>query len=141
MELDSARIGEAERRMDQIEDALRCGDCIALPGEPHAEACDIARCLWTGGQRFSCSLSGEDHDCGKDIWTGQWPGEADAIRLGWHCRRKDIGYESCAPDDPGALPDINRLFTDARWNRAEHRWELPDTPSDQSQPLSGQSAG
>lgn len=102
-----------------------CHDCGAKPGEPHQDGCDTARCLVTGMQRLSCE---EDHDdCGDDIWTGRWPGEADAERLGWYARFVPYGNPSwvrCGPDGEGATPDLNRLNPmSARWDRKNLRWE------------------
>jgi hypothetical protein len=53
-----------------------CPDRAVVVGEPHVDdeydgGCDVARCLETGRQRLMCDL---DHDCGRDIWTGWWPG-------------------------------------------------------------------
>lgn len=120
-------------------DLPSCHDCGAAPGTEHADGCDTARCLATGRQRLSCdgwhvteTLSGhgvplgiqEAHDCGRDIWTGKWPGEDDAIRLGFWTRWTDNGWERCGPGDPDAQPDLNRLNEfNARWDPAGHRWE------------------
>jgi hypothetical protein len=49
-----------------------CPDCDVAPGQPHDPNCDVARCLATGGQRLG--HGDEEHDCGNDVWTGQWPG-------------------------------------------------------------------
>ncbi len=46
-----------------------CHDCAVRAGHPHLDGCDVARCVVTGAQRFSC---GGDHDCGHDYWTGEW---------------------------------------------------------------------
>jgi hypothetical protein len=132
-----------------------CGDCGVAVGEPHAEECDVARCLWTGGQRLTCKLArlGEDkivaeygtfaelllgvdadHDCGADVWTGDWPGLDDATRLGWFIYwGPDFGEEGwvpCPPDHPGAQPDLNRLNpAHARWDREAKRWEKREEAS------------
>lgn len=87
-----------------------CPDCAVAVGEPHEYdeydgGCDVARCLVTGLQRLMCDL---DHDCGRDVWTGWWPGLVDCEQLGWM-----IG--------PG-LPDLNRLYTEATWDPARCLW-------------------
>lgn len=104
-----------------------CGDCAAKPGEPHSPGCDVARCLATGGQRLSCDRDHEsgDLDCGREIWSGTWPGEADCIRFGWYSKFTDDGWVRCGPDDPDGGPDLNRLYGgEARWDREALRWEL-----------------
>ena len=58
-----------------------CPDCSTLIGEEHSDGCDVARCLTTGGQRFSCGCG----ECGNQRWGGVWPGKEDAARLGFWC--------------------------------------------------------
>jgi hypothetical protein len=75
-------------------------------------------------QRLSCGR--EDHEaaeCGWDVWTGTWPGEADCIRVGWYSKFTDRGWVECGPDDPEAGPNLNRLHTEGHWNRELRRWE------------------
>jgi hypothetical protein len=77
-----------------------CGDCGVEIGELHLPGCDVARCLFSGHQAISCDQ--DDHeDCGRDRWTGIWPGTLDAFRLG---------------------TDLNGLHR-KRWNRDLTRWE------------------
>lgn len=132
-----------------------CHDCAVSPGEPHLDGCDVARCLVTGGQRLQCYPEAAydpsdpewdeiafDHygDCGQDIWTGEWPGDADCRRLGFWCRWEVDGklaefgpptwggvgrWARCEADDDGATPDLNRLVVEAFWNRSTCQWELP----------------
>lgn len=88
----------------------RCPDCDVAVGEAHVfdeydGGCDVARCLVTGLQRLGCEA---DHDCGRDVWTGWWPGQVDCERLGWM-----LG--------PG-LPDLNRLYTEATWDAQRCAW-------------------
>jgi hypothetical protein len=58
----------------------RCPDCDVAVGEAHVNdeadgGCDVARCLVTGPQRLTCEADhAADHDCGRDVWTGGWPG-------------------------------------------------------------------
>lgn len=123
-----------------------CPDCAAPVGFEHDDGCDVARCLYTGGQRISCDewadedveLFDETHDCGRDVWTGEWPGKADCRRLGLWCRdgdrsRGEPSFVPCAPDDEGAMPDLNRLREGAfRWDPITcwwERWERAGTSS------------
>jgi hypothetical protein len=67
---------------------LFCSGCSATIGEEHGPYCDVARCLPTGAQRAyrdHVIMNGgipENHDCGKDIWTGYYPGEKEAAEYG-----------------------------------------------------------
>lgn len=125
-----------------------CQDCGTGPGEPHEDNCDTARCMVTGMQRIQCGMGiplfvgealydWEDHDphpgedCGQDIWSGQWPGQDDAVRLGWWSYfRPDFGegtgWAQCGPEHPGATPDLNRLAISGKWNAELRRWEARD---------------
>jgi hypothetical protein len=119
---------------------LACWDCGVPIGQPHDKGCDVARCLFNGGQRLACNggeghnaifdVTGIDwaeelHDCGQDIHTGQWPGEAECIEFGWYAKFTAAGWEQCGQDDPDGRPNLNRLHTgEAQWNRETLRWEL-----------------
>jgi hypothetical protein len=123
-----------------MSDLPACHDCAAKPGEPHSDGCDTARCLVSGIQRLQCD---EPHDCGHDVWTGEWPGTTECREFGWYSRWADdagqpIDYatggleriqaghwEQCGPGDPGAGPDLNRLHGhETRWDRERQRWVL-----------------
>lgn len=66
-------------------------------------------------------MCGGPHHCGADRWTGEWPGESDAIALGWfsYFDPADGGWVRCGPDHPRASPDLNRLFSEGFWT-GEH---------------------
>jgi hypothetical protein len=120
-----------------------CPDCGAPVNAPHTDGCDVARCLHDGGQRLMHEIAGGSptvveidgeliigtvyygHDCGRDVWTGLWPGEAECAEFGWWVQDRcdeGLGFVPCAPDAPGATQDLNRLYRDARWDRAAGRW-------------------
>ncbi|MGP4027133.1 hypothetical protein [Actinomadura sp. 3N407] len=119
-------------------EALHCPDCGTATGQPHASSCDVARCLWTGLQRLSCKWFGLDpllteHDCGQDAWSGRWPGEEDAERLDWWIYwdgpspkhgwdYQGRGWVRVTADHPDAMPDLNRLVIEGRWDRKNQRW-------------------
>lgn len=137
-----------------VVDMRACPDCGAPVGEQHNHHCDVARCLATGGQRLQCELREDGkisewletddsgahtlagqlvatdtaaHSCGHDVWTGDWPGEADARRLGlwiyW-----GPPWIRCTADHPEATPDLNRINAAyCTWNPDRLRWDLrPD---------------
>lgn len=128
--------------MNALEKTDRCPDCQVGIGEPHEDGCDVARCLWDGGQRLSCDYAldysdepesdprridpADPHDCGKDTWTGYWPGEVEAVEFGWWIYWGPP-WIRCSPEHPYARPDLNRLHIEARWDRVGQRWTLSDT--------------
>lgn len=124
-----------------------CPDCGVSPGGQHEDGCDVARCLFTGRQRLQCdgylphALQDVPHigqpspgclvpvDCGRDIWTGLWPGEAECREYGWYSwfRAPEPGetygeWVRCDPDHPEAGPDLNRLVLECTWDRGARRW-------------------
>ncbi len=106
-------------------DLRACNDCGVQPGEPHAEGCDVARCLAHGTQRIQC---GPGHDCGQDIWSGRWPGVAECEEFGWwtvFVPYGDPSWRPVPPGTPGAVPDLTRLVTEATWDPSAKRWR-PD---------------
>lgn len=58
-----------------------CPDCLAAPGQPHGEGCDVERCSVCGLQRLCCGGCAA-HDPAFARWTGLWPGSAEAAALG-----------------------------------------------------------
>ena len=61
-------VGEYDEGIVATCSGPNCPDCSVPVGAEHEDGCDVARCQH-GGQRLSC---GEDHDCGRDVWTGEW---------------------------------------------------------------------
>jgi hypothetical protein len=98
-----------------------CPECDAQPGEYHNDGCDVARCANCGGQFIFCPCESPENSC---PWTGQWPGEAECDEFGWFAIRDPNGggYIPCSRNTPDAGPDINRLYTDAIWDRKARRW-------------------
>lgn len=109
----------------------RCPDCSVHPGEEHDDGCDVARCLFSGTQRLSCRGV---HLHGRDVWSGRWPGEAECEEFGWWAYFVPNGNPSwrpCEPGFPGAVPDLNRLAVEARWDATARRWVAPvEEPTD-----------
>lgn len=100
-------------------DEQPCRTCTTPTGYAHATWCTVARCLATGLQRATCYA---DHDHGGDTWAGEFPGWADAREFGWYARPTPSGWTPCAADAPGAVPDLNRLMTEATWSEQAGRW-------------------
>lgn len=107
----------------------RCPDCHVPAGTQHDDGCDVARCLWTGLQRLGCRHFNDspvldvDHDCGRDVWTGRWPGDDDAKRLGlWCAWEPGRGWVRVPVWHPKAEPDLNRLVLEGRWDRTAKAW-------------------
>lgn len=124
-----------------------CNDCGAEVGAEHEDGCDVARCLAYGTQRALCGDGAklvvvgihpwgspivdyvtDGHDCGRDVWSGRWPGEAECEEFGWWAVFVPNGDPSWKPvpaGTPDAVPDLNRLQIEARWDAERRRWALP----------------
>lgn len=122
----------------------RCSDCAAEPGEVHDVGCDVARCLTYGTQRIQCQPGArmvvrgilpnggvdvdweeDGHDCGRDVWSGRWPGVAECEEFGWFAVFVPNGNPSWRPVPAGisgAVPDLNRLAVEATWDAEQRRW-------------------
>lgn len=89
-----------------------CPDCGVQPGQEHSDGCDVEMCSDCGSQMLSHSLDEScKHDPSKSKWTGEWPGEAECRERGWYCQDKHGSspkFSPCSPDDPNAVPDLNR---------------------------------
>ncbi|MFF0742157.1 YgjP-like metallopeptidase domain-containing protein [Streptomyces sp. NPDC004111] len=97
----------------------RCPNCLTPPNKLHAGHCDLARCAFTGRQRYECHP-----DC-NTIWTGKFPGQAECEEYGFYWRTGPNGYEHCNANAPGADHDYNRLYAECTWDIATQRMTLP----------------
>ena len=117
--------------------ALRnCPDCGVAPGTEHLigrgegdfGGCDVARCLATGSQRLACGGEYHSGSCGRDVWTGEWPGVAECREFGWYAKMvPGQGWVATTADDPTGMENLNRLFFDAQWSPELRRFVLPWT--------------
>ncbi|GGY13052.1 hypothetical protein GCM10010384_18350 [Streptomyces djakartensis] len=95
-----------------------CPSCGVAPGNLHEKRCDVARCAATGRQRSGCHHG----DGCNTMWTGQYPGFAEAIEYGYFARLvPGAGWQECAADAPDAIPDLNRLYRDCHWDPRTQR--------------------
>jgi hypothetical protein len=102
---------------------MRCPDCDAGPGEVHSTGCDVEQCPYCGGQLISCNCHQKPPLDDRMPWSGLWPGVLECREFGWHARRvKGRGWVPCGPDEPGASEDLNRLHTEAKWDREAKRF-------------------
>jgi hypothetical protein len=63
-----------------LEGLVNCYDCGVAPGQIHRDGCDIEICSVCGGQYLMCGH--KNHDPAFARWTGFWPGEVEAEKLG-----------------------------------------------------------
>lgn len=99
-----------------------CGDCAAKPGDPHSDGCDVARCLVTGIQRLQCTGR---HDCGSQVWSGAWPGDAECEEFDWWAEESEATKQwfrqNGWPVSDQPHHDLNRLHMETDWDPAARR--------------------
>lgn len=80
----------------------------------HEMSCEVGRCRPHGEQLAYCLIDGTH---APTTYKGVYPGTEEAMARGW-CYRIDAQgvAESCAPDDPDALPDLNRVTVELSWD-------------------------
>lgn len=111
-----------KRRMFGAKKEGCCPDCGVEVGQSHKGGCDVERCPECGMQRLSCGCITDLEDL---PWTGTWPGRAEAAELGLWCKwATGKRWVECSESDDGALPDLNRLVMEYKWNKETKRWVL-----------------
>jgi len=98
-----------------------CPSCYVPVASLHTDLCSLARCAFTGLQRYGC---GHRTDRCRTLWTGRLPGEAECHEYGFYARLGSSGWERCPADHPGAMPDFNRLYAECRWDVRGQRMRL-----------------
>lgn len=106
-----------------------CPDCAVLPGYPHTDGCDVARCPLCGMQRLQCY----DHQRSVTpaIWTGIWPGELECVEYGLWCKWVDgKGWVEPVAGDFDLQADLNMLAImaakgEVQWDRRLQRYVKP----------------
>ena len=104
-----------------IIDINTCTHCGAQQGEFHRDKCDVEPCPACGRQLVSCSCANKSPD-DRILWSGSWPGVEECLEFGWYGREGPAGWIRCDSHKPGAEPDLNRLRSEARWDRSRGRF-------------------
>jgi hypothetical protein len=64
----------------------------------------------------------------RETWSGEWPGAKECREFGWYAKLiPGRGWVPCSREEPGAMPDLNRLCTEAEWDRQERRFVQRNT--------------
>jgi hypothetical protein len=108
-----------------VKDSDECPECGAPTGELHELGCDVEQCPYCGGQFISCDCRRRAPMDDRLPWAGLWPGAAECREFGWYAKLvPGQGWVSCAAGEPGATEDLNRLHTQAVWDRPAKRFAL-----------------
>jgi len=109
------------------DDETRCPMCDVFPGERHVFGCELEPCTVCGRQVLACDhyafgAKAVPPEKERIPWSGEWPGVHECREFGWYACLGANGWESCAPDDPSAREDFNRLYEEAVWDQDVKRW-------------------
>src|SRR4051812_37504483 len=109
--------------ISEITHSQECPNCGVYPGQYHVPGCDVERCSCCGGQLIACFMRDDTPPPDERLpWTGVWPGVAECREFGWYARAVPGGWEPCDEDEPMAMPDLNRLRSEPRWDRDNRRF-------------------
>lgn len=108
-----------------------------LPRNPHG-GLDLAA-LDSMDSLLVDVAGGSVHVCGEDVWTGRRHGTVEAAAYGLFVRWATdaereatddgpavSGWIPCEPGEPGAVPDLDRVVREGRWNPIRQVWELTE---------------
>ena len=104
-----------------------CPRCHTQPGCLHFPGCSVEQCPYCGHQLLSCCCDGlgigEVPADDRLPWTGRWPGEVECEEFGWFAEAVPGGWKPVdGKPGPKAIPDLNRLRAEARWDRKHKRF-------------------
>lgn len=57
-------------------------------------------------------------------WNGEYGGSAECREFGFYSYWGQGTWVRCEATHPNARPDLNRLHTDAKWDRPSRKWVL-----------------
>jgi hypothetical protein len=80
-------------------------------------------------QRLGCDCKGRALRRCRTTWTGRWPGEAECADWGWWARLQHGRWVPCTAGESDAVPDLNRLYAQTRWDRLHQRYVRLDDGS------------
>jgi hypothetical protein len=103
---------------------MDCPDCGVRPGEWHGPGCSWAQCPYCGDHLAEC-----DHEPPLDdhlAWSGYDFWLDACLERGLFKRPTAGGWVRCRADEPGSLPDVQRLLREFIWSRAEKQFVSRD---------------
>ena len=113
---------------DAAPPTVQCIDIYpARPVEPTGAPC----LLGCGIPPWRHVVPVDAHTCGEDVWVGYPHGSVTAASYGLFVRPATAAdapltsWLPCHADEPGAVPDLDRLVRSGTWNPIEQVWELP----------------
>ncbi len=111
-----------------------CPGCEVAIGEYHCPSCAFESCPYCGRRLGYCLKLGcrcksapfwppplDD----RSPWNGTLTDFKKCCDLGWFARPVGDEWVRCRGDEEGALPDMDRLYREAVWDRHKGRFVVP----------------
>ena len=111
-----------------------CPCCEVAIGEYHRPGCAFEPCPYCGRELAFCLRLGcrcksapfwppplDD----RSPWNGTLTNMKKCCDLGWFVRPVGDEWAQCRGDEEGALPDTDRLYREAIWDRRKGRFVIP----------------
>lgn len=102
-----------------------CPSCGVAIGETHRSNCNIEPCPNCGRNLYQCDCEWEEV---KSLQPVRWTGEDRVLsacrQFGLYGRWLESGFEPCSKEDSGAEEDVERLYRDGSWDKAQQKWEV-----------------
>jgi hypothetical protein len=92
-----------------------CPGCDVSPGNNHIPGCDIETCPECGMQSIGCDC---EKRTGNIPWEGDGHNKITCRKLGWYATYiPNTGWKPCNSYSHGATEDLNRLYSEAVWDK------------------------
>jgi len=102
-----------------------CPSCGVAIGETHRSNCNITPCPNCGRNFYQCGCEWAEV---KSLPSVRWSGENLVLsacrQFGLYGRWLESGFEPCSKNDPGAEEDVERLYREGSWDKAQQKWVI-----------------
>lgn len=105
--------------------AITCPCVYTFAGLDYDRLCEDHPEIYNGGptEEMDAAFEAEIAKLGGRLpWTGEWPHVEQCRRLGWFAYFSEGRWKPCDEGHPEAIPDMNRLLHEGRWDVKLSQW-------------------
>lgn len=90
----------------------------------HKQGCPLEQCPACGRhlRKCVCSSSGPDAAMDRLPMPSKDPSYLACEALGWFVKLEGDVWVQCGADSAGAIPDVSRLYSEARWDSLQKQF-------------------